>query len=153
MRPRWIGVGPLMRKAGPLADGASGCDHDERCFDFVPGRALLAIRDLLEDDTECSPWERGKALQVDVLFASGADSKPTRIQAAESDSHLAQPAGITLQIAHRPVAIAGVLDSVQLLRAGVNRESLALPAGVFQFRSSVLQGHSERVQFSLCHSL
>ena len=55
------------------------------------------------------------ALRMDVLFAADADSKHSRIDAAMCDLHFMQPAGGTLKIADRVMAIAGVLESIQLI--------------------------------------
>src|ERR1700676_2301439 len=57
--------------------------HDQRCLDLVPGRFPFAIRSLLADYAERSPWDCGKALRIDGLFASDADSKGIRINAAQ----------------------------------------------------------------------
>jgi hypothetical protein len=81
----------------------------------------------LADDTGGSSRDGGKALRIDVRFAFYAASKSTSINAPKCSLHLAEAAGIALDIANRDVALAGVLDSVQLIRTGLDSQSFAVP--------------------------
>jgi hypothetical protein len=117
------------RAAGAKAGVRSSGGHDERCVDSAPGR-FLAIQSRLADDTEGSPRDRGKALGIDFLFAANAESKGACMDAAKRASYFCKLAGIALEIVDRQVAIAGVLDSVQLIRTCLDGQSLAAPASV-----------------------
>jgi hypothetical protein len=68
-----------------------------------------------------------RALRIDVRFAFYAASKSTSINAPKCSLYLAEAAGIALDIANRDVALAGVLDSVQLIRTGLDSQSFAVP--------------------------
>ena len=77
-----------------------------------------------------SPRDCGKALRIDFLFAANAESKGACIDAAERASYFCKLAAIAREIIDCQIASAGVLDSVQLIRARLEGQSLAIPASV-----------------------
>ena len=93
--------------------------------------------------TRRSRARSSKALRIDVLPAADADSECTCINTAKCDSHGVQPVEVTLKIADRVIAIAGLLDPVQCIRTRLDHKSFAVRASASQFSLSVLQCLSE----------
>lgn len=93
--------------------------------------------------TRRSRARSSEALRIDVLPAADADSECTRINTAKCDSHGVQPVEVTLKIADRVIAIAGLLDPVQCIRTRLDHKSFAVRASASQFSLPVLQGLSE----------
>ncbi len=137
------------REQGPF--GSRSRRQDQRHFDIAPGRSPLAILGLLAYDTGGSPRDGRQASRIDWLLAADADSKPGRLNAPKGGSHFTQQRGVTIQVADGQLALLAVLNPVQLIGARLYSKSFAVPVSVYQFSLSVLQGLSERIQFSLCH--
>jgi hypothetical protein len=123
----------------------------KRCLEFALRRFLLTIGALLADDTEGRPWDRRKTPGTNDLFAIRADPKGPRIHAAKCASHVSEPAGRTLKIVHGGIAGASVLDSIQFVRARLDREGIPVSVAVCQLGFFVFKRPPEFVQFYFCH--
>jgi hypothetical protein len=75
---------------------------------------------------------------VNRFFAFLAYPEAAVAKAAESSTRISQLFGPAVDVAHRQVAFGRALDFVQLVRALLNRDSIAMPNAALQFRDAGL---------------
>jgi hypothetical protein len=100
--------------------------HDERCVNFVPRRFLLAIRSFLADNTDEA---HGMAARRFGLMVASHSTQLPKVPASKRRS-AARTSRTRLEsrsIFPIAIALAGVLDSVQLIRTGLDQQSFAVP--------------------------
>ncbi len=89
-----------------------------------------------------------RRFRIDIRFAFYAASKSTNINAPKCSLFLKEAAGIALDVANRDVALAGVLDSVQLIRTGLDSQNFGRPTTNRRFARNVLSPTFFRNAFS-----
>src|SRR4051812_3089166 len=86
----------------------------------VERHACPRLGGLLACDAKWSPRHSLEALGINWLFATQAFSKRARIEARQRRPYFAQLTGVAFETAHDKVVIAGLLDAVEIIRAGID---------------------------------
>ena len=75
-------------------------------------------------------------------FAFDATPKRIPFDAPKSGTHFAETGGIAFDTADRHIELAGVLDSVQLIRTGLHGQGFAVGVGAFPIQPGCSPGLS-----------
>ena len=115
-------------------------------------RCLTAVGSLLTDDAAGGPGDHRQALGMDGFFARRTDPEGSCFETVKCDANFPHAVGVALERAHGGIEIAGVLDAVQFVGIGADRESFSVAVSASELDLPAFQSPPEAVQFVFCHS-
>src|SRR5208282_2328066 len=93
----------------------------------------IVVYGFLAPYTKCGPRHRSKPLRVDVVIALLARPEAAFLDATERRTGVSKLVKFTVEVTNRECTFGSRLDLLQLIRASLNRDPLAVAGEAFQF--------------------